>query len=89
MLKAYGIGEREIISDKASGKDFTRDGYKALKTQMLRANDKLVICELDRLGRDYELIKTEYRELTAMGVTIVILGTPALSTADKTDLERT
>lgn len=89
MLKSYGIGEREIVCDKASGKDFSRDGYKALKTQMLRANDKLVICELDRLGRDYELIKTEYRELTAMGVAIVILDNPALSTANKTDLERT
>jgi DNA invertase Pin-like site-specific DNA recombinase len=41
------------------------------------------------LGRDYELIKTEYRELTAMGVSIVILDNPALSTSDKTDLERT
>lgn len=63
MLKAYGIGEREIVCDKASGKDFTREGYTALKTHVLRANDKLVICELDRLGHDYELIKTEYREL--------------------------
>lgn len=89
MLKAYGIGEREIVCDKASGKDFTREGYTALKTQMLRANDKLVICELDRLGRDYELIKTEYRELAELGVSIVILDNPALSTADKTDLERT
>lgn len=89
MLKAYGIGEREIVCDTASGKDFTRGGYTALKTQMLRANDKLVICELDRLGRDYELIKTEYRELAELGVSIVILDNPALSTADKTDLERT
>lgn len=88
MLHAYGIGEREIVCDKASGKDFTREGYTALKTQMLRANDTLVICELDRLGRDYELIKTEYRELTAMGVSIVILDNPALNTADKSDLER-
>lgn len=87
-LRAYGIGERDIITDRASGKDFARDGYKALKTQMLRPGDQLTICELDRLGRDYDLIRSEYRELTDMGVSIVILDNPALSTAEKTDLER-
>lgn len=86
---AYGVGEREIICEKASGKDFNRESYLALKEQMLRSGDTLVITELDRLGRDYELIKTEYKELGDLGISIVILDNPALSTADKTDLERT
>jgi DNA invertase Pin-like site-specific DNA recombinase len=88
-LHAYGIGDREIICDKVSGKDFDRTGYIALKKQMLRSGDKLVLTELDRLGRDYELIKTEYKELSELGISIVVLDNPALSTADKTDLERT
>jgi DNA invertase Pin-like site-specific DNA recombinase len=89
QLLAYNIGEREIVCDKSSGKDFERTGYIALKTQMLRSGDKLVICELDRLGRDYELIKAEYKELSDLGIAIVVLDSPALSTADKSDLERT
>jgi len=87
-LRAYGIGERELISDCASGKDFSREGYILLKTKLLRSGDQLTICEFDRLGRDYEQVKAEYRELTEMGVSIVILDNPALSTADKTDLEK-
>jgi DNA invertase Pin-like site-specific DNA recombinase len=86
---AYGVEERDIICEKSSGKDFNRESYLALKNQMLRSGDRLVICELDRLGRDYELIKTEYKELSELGVSIVILDNPALSTADKSDLERT
>lgn len=88
-LRAYGIGERELVCDKASGKDFQREGYVALKAQMLRTGDTLVITELDRLGRDYEMVKAEYHSLTHMGVSIIVLENPALSTADKSDLEKT
>ena len=33
---AMGAAERDIIVDRASGKDLKRDGYTALKTAMLR-----------------------------------------------------
>ena len=42
-LIAYGIQDRDIIRDKASGKDFERDGYTLLKSSLLRAGDTLVI----------------------------------------------
>ena len=32
-LKEYGIEDRDIITDKASGKDFNRQGYLMLKEQ--------------------------------------------------------
>lgn len=79
MLHAYGIGEREIVCDKSSGKDFTREGYILLKNQLLPKGDCLVICELDRRGRDYNLNKTAYKELGDLGISIVILDNPALS----------
>lgn len=87
-LSEYGIEDRHIITDKMSGKDFSRPGYQTLKNQLLRSGDVLVIKEFDRLGRDYEGIKSEWRDLRDMGIDIVVLDTPILSTADKSDLEK-
>lgn len=87
-LKAYGIGERDIITDKQSGKDFIRAGYIALKENLLRSGDTLVFKELDRLGRDYEQIKDEWRALQQKGIDLVVIDTPIINTANKTDLEK-
>ncbi|MCL2637907.1 MAG: recombinase family protein [Oscillospiraceae bacterium] len=87
-LSAYGIDERDIITDKVSGKDFNRQGYLMLKNQILRSGDTLAIKELDRLGRNYEQIKEEWRELQQMGIDIVILDMPILDTREKSDLEK-
>lgn len=87
-LTAYGVEDRHIITDKMSGKNFDRPGYQTLKTQLLRSGDVLVVKELDRLGRDYEQIKAEWSDLRQMGVDIVVLDMPVLSTADKSDLEK-
>ena len=87
-LRNYGVAERDIITDKFSGKDFSRQGYLTLKDHILRSGDILVIKELDRLGRDYEQIKVEWQELQKMGVDIVIIDMPILNTAEKSDLEK-
>ncbi|WP_019229020.1 recombinase family protein [Sedimentibacter sp. B4] len=84
----YGINERDIIEDKQSGKDFNRNGYLTLKNSLLRAGDTLVIKELDRLGRNMDMIKTEWQELQAKGIDIIVLDTPILNTVNKTDLEK-
>lgn len=87
-LSAYGVEDRHIITDKCSGKSFDRPGYLTLKGQLLRSGDILVIKELDRLGRNYEHIKSEWQDLRQLGVDIVVLDMPVLSTADKSDLEK-
>ena len=87
-LIKYGVEERDIIVDKQSGKDFNRNGYKTLKDNLLRAGDTLVIKELDRLGRNMEQIKLEWKELEDKGVSIVVVDNPILNTAGKTDLEK-
>ena len=87
VLKQY-VDERNIITDKQSGKDFERNGYQTLKSQLLRAGDTLYIKELDRLGRDYTQMKKEYAELIDRDINVVIIDTPLLSTADKSDLEK-
>ena len=58
-FKKFGIIDRDIIADKASGKDLDRVGYQALKNTMLREGDTLIIKSLDRLSRNKEHIKQE------------------------------
>lgn len=88
-FKEYGVqDERDIIIDKASGKDFNREGYKLLTTQLLREGDTLVIKELDRLGRNMDQIKKEWNNLIEKGINIIVIDTPILNTSGKTDLEK-
>ena len=87
-LIEYGIDGRDIIEDKQSGKDFNRIGYQTLKNSLLRTGDTLVIKELDRLGRNMDMIKSEWQELQAKGIDIVVLDTPILNTLNKSDLEK-
>lgn len=82
------LEERNIVIDKQSGKDFNREGYQLLKNYLLRSGDTLIIKELDRLGRNMDQIKKEWQELTEKGINIVVIDTPILNTADKTDLEK-
>lgn len=74
-----GIETKNIYIDKASGKDFEREQYKAL-VKALRAGDVLVIKSLDRLGRNYEDIRKQFKMITELGVAIHVLDTPMLNT---------
>ena len=74
-FKKMGYIEECLYCDKASGKDFDRPEYIKLKA-VLRDGDELVVKELDRLGRDKEMIKSELRELKGMGVIVRILDIP-------------
>jgi len=52
QLKALmdaGVEERDIITDKVSGKDLEREGYRSLKNHFLRDGDTLIVKSLDRL----------------------------------------
>ena len=88
-LEAYGIDSRDIVKEKASGKNFDRPLYKNLKENMLRQGDTLVVKELDRLGRNMEAIKLEWQQLVDMGINIIVIDTPILNTKNKGDLEKT
>ena len=72
-LKKYKVDE--IITDKASGKGFTRTGLEDLHSK-LRKGDTLIIKELDRLGRKKQGIKEELEYLRALGIKVVILNIP-------------
>ena len=75
-FKEMGANDREIITDKESGKDFNRQGYLALKNQLLRNGDTLVICSIDRLGRNKEQIKQELEYFKENNIRVKILDIP-------------
>ena len=62
-FKEQGIDERDIYIDKKSGKDFEREQYQTLKN-ILREGDLLIIHSIDRLGRNYEQIVEEWKDIT-------------------------
>lgn len=73
---AMGAAERDIITDKESGKDMNRSGYNALKTALLRRGDTLVIKSLDRLSRNKTDIKNELQYFKDNGIRLKILDIP-------------
>lgn len=75
-FKADGANDRDIVTDKQSGKDLDRPGYQALKTTLLRCGDTLTICSLDRLSRSKSDIKNEIGWLQDHGVRLRILNIP-------------
>lgn len=73
---ALGASERDIITDKESGKDLDRKGYTALKTALLRRGDTLVIKSLDRLSRNKADIKNELQYFKDNGIRLKVLDLP-------------
>ena len=73
---SLGASERDIITDKESGKDLNRSGYTALKTAMLRSGDTLVIKSLDRLSRNKADIKNELQYFKEHGIRLKVLDLP-------------
>ena len=66
---------KNIYVDKASGKDFNREQYKHLKA-ILRAGDVLIIKELDRLGRNKDMVKAELNWFKENKIRVMILNIP-------------
>ena len=75
-FKALGADDRDIITDKESGKDFDRAGYQALKNGMLRHGDTLVVKSLDRLSRNKRDIKKELEWFKENDIRVKIIDLP-------------
>lgn len=71
-----GAMERDIITDKESGKDLDRKGYQALKNAILRRGDTLVVKSLDRLSRNKADIKNELQYFKDNGIRLKVLDLP-------------
>lgn len=85
-FKDFNINDRDIYIDKQSGKDFNREQYNLLKSN-LRKNDLLIVKSIDRLGRNYEMIVNEWKDITKnIKADICVIDMPLLDTRNKKDL---
>ena len=85
-MQALSIPKSQLFIDKRSGKDFDRLEYQKL-VRKLRQGDLLYVLSIDRLGRDYEEIQTQWRVITKeKGADVVVLDMPLLDTRLHRDL---
>jgi DNA invertase Pin-like site-specific DNA recombinase len=85
-MREMAVPEKNIYMDKLSGKDFNRPQYRKLLRRM-KKDDLLYIKSIDRLGRNYDEIQSQWRVLTKeKGVDIVVLDMPLLDTRRGKDL---
>lgn len=76
-VKKYApdLTDDNIFADKQSGKNLIRKEYCRLN-KVITSGDEVIIKELDRLGRNKQEIKDEFKRLTDLGVTVRILDLP-------------
>ena len=74
-LLEFGVEKDNIFADKESGKNFDREKYQEMKS-ILKRNDVLVIKELDRLGRNKQMVKEELEYFKNNGIRVKILNIP-------------
>ena len=72
------VPEENIFSDVITGKTIKRENYQQMKAK-LQKEDVLIMLDLDRLGRNWDLIKKEWKELTDKGVYIIIVNCPLIN----------
>ena len=75
-FRTLGAADRDIITDKESGKDLERVGYQALKNAILRRGDTLVVKSLDRLSRNKADIHNELRYFKENGIRLKVIDLP-------------
>lgn len=75
-LRDFGIDDRDVIREKASGKSLDREAYQTLRNQLLREGDTLVIVSLDRLSRNKLHIKQELEYYRSRNIRVMILDMP-------------
>lgn len=81
-LREFGVAREDIFADKASGKDFERPQWIAMK-EALEQGDVLVVKSIDRFGRSYEEIIEQWREITKeIRADVVVLDMPLLDTRE-------
>ena len=75
-----GINKENVIVEKTSGKDFKRIKYLQM-LENIKTGDILYISSIDRLGRDYDGIISEWHNLTKkLNIIIKVIDNPILDT---------
>lgn len=77
--KANNFEYKARFEDTVSGKNFNRPQYELMKSA-LQKGDTLIIKEIDRLGRNWDMTAIEWKYYLDSGIKIVVLDTPILNT---------
>lgn len=82
------ISNENIVCEKRTGKNQDRPLFKKLVAELKERESKgfhccLILIELSRMGRSYQLTKDTWNELTSVGVDIVVTSFPLLDTRKK------
>lgn len=78
-----GLNINSIFIDKQSGKDFNRENYQRLKNA-LQKGDILIIKSIDRLGRNYDMIIEEWKDIiNHKEADIIVIDMPLLDTRNE------
>lgn len=73
------VPTENIYSDVITGKTIKRKNYQAMKERIAKG-DVLILLDLDRLGRSWDIIKEEWTDLTErIGAYIVIVNCPMIN----------
>lgn len=72
------IPKENEYSDIITGKTIKREGYQEMKSKLVKG-DILIILDIDRLGRKWDIIKSEWQELTQRGVYIIVVNCPLIN----------
>ena len=84
-LADFGVERARIFADRASGKDFERPQWRRLVGR-LAEGDTLVVKSIDRLGRNYDEILSQWRRITReRRAAVVVLDMPLLDTRRERD----
>lgn len=79
-LEQAGVENQNIFIDKQSGETFNRPAYKKLLATV-KKGDCIIIKSIDRLGRNYEEILSQWQTITKVrNVDIKVLDMPLLDT---------
>lgn len=85
-MEKLRVPKGHIYTDRQSGRDFERPAYKKL-VKRLKPGDLLYVLSIDRLGRNYEEIQSQWRILTKeSAVDICVIDMPLLDTRTGKDL---
>lgn len=88
-LAPYGVAQKNIFCDRQSGKDFDRPAYRRLMKKLKRG-DLIIVKSIDRLGRNYNDILTQWQHITKeIGADILVLDMELLDTRRKNNLTGT
>lgn len=86
-LTDAGVPEDRIYSDKVTGRNMDRPGWKDLRSR-LQPGNRLVVPALDRLGRSMIEVVQTLNELSDMGVTVMEANGRLLAGDDADAMQR-